>query len=145
MSKIEKQNWDERFSSEEYVYGTEPNVFLKEQLSKLSPGRLLMLGEGEGRNAVYAAKMNWQLSVEEALLAATSVGAELCGVGDRLGRIAPGYQFDAIVLDHEPTDLAYLSEPGAVTGVFQRGTAAVVHPRLHAVTATTTLRRLMST
>jgi hypothetical protein len=26
-----------------------------------------------------------------------------------------------------------------VTGVFQRGTAAVVHPRLHAVTATTTL------
>jgi imidazolonepropionase-like amidohydrolase len=79
------------------------------------------------------------LSVEEALLAATSVGAELCGVGDRLGRIAPGYQFDAIVLDHEPTDLAYLSEPGAVTGVFQRGTAAVVHPRLHAVTATTTL------
>ena len=61
MSKIEKQNWDERFSSEEYVYGTEPNVFLKEQLSKLSPGRLLMLGEGEGRNAVYAAKMNWQV------------------------------------------------------------------------------------
>src|ERR1039457_7358000 len=61
MSKIEKQNWDERFSSEEYVYGTDPNVFLKEQLAKLSPGRLLMLGEGEGRNAVYAAKMNWQV------------------------------------------------------------------------------------
>jgi cyclopropane fatty-acyl-phospholipid synthase-like methyltransferase len=59
MSKIEKQNWEERFSSEEYVYGTDPNVFLKDQLTKLSPGRLLMLGEGEGRNAVYAAKMNW--------------------------------------------------------------------------------------
>ena len=70
------------------------------------------------------------LSVEEALLAATSVGAELCGVGDRLGRIAPGYQFDAIVLDHEPTDLAQLSEPGAVTGVFQLGVPAVMHPRL---------------
>jgi len=59
MSKIEKKNWDERFSSEDYVYGTDPNVFLKEQLAKLNPGRLLMLGEGEGRNAVYAAKMNW--------------------------------------------------------------------------------------
>jgi cyclopropane fatty-acyl-phospholipid synthase-like methyltransferase len=61
MSKIDKKNWDERFSSEEYVYGTNPNEFLKEQLAKLSPGRLLMLGEGEGRNAVYAAKMNWQV------------------------------------------------------------------------------------
>ena len=79
------------------------------------------------------------LSVEEALLAATSVGAELCGVGDRLGRIAPGYQFDAIVLDHEPTDLAQLSEPGAVTGVFQLGVPAVMHPRLRDRKATTTL------
>ena len=61
MSKIEKQNWDERFSSAEYVYGINPNVFLKDQLANLSPGRLLMLGEGEGRNAIYAAKKNWQV------------------------------------------------------------------------------------
>jgi SAM-dependent methyltransferase len=61
MSKINKDNWDERFSSVEYVYGTNPNAFLKEQLAKLSPGRLLMLGEGEGRNAVYAAKKKWQV------------------------------------------------------------------------------------
>ena len=70
------------------------------------------------------------LSVEEALLAATSVGADLCGVGERLGRIAPGYQFDAIVLDEEPGDLANLGEPGTVTGVFQRGRPVVAHPRL---------------
>ena len=79
------------------------------------------------------------LSVEEALLAATSRGAELCGVADHLGRIAPGFQFDAIVLDHEPNDLARLTEPGAVTGVFQRGSPAVVHPRLRHARAITTL------
>ena len=61
MSKIEKFNWDERFSSEDYVYGTLPNVFLKDQLANLTPGRLLMLGEGEGRNAVHAAKIGWQV------------------------------------------------------------------------------------
>ena len=61
MSKIDKSNWDERFSEAEYVYGTEPNEFFKEQLDKLNPGYLLMLGEGEGRNAVYAAKMGWQV------------------------------------------------------------------------------------
>lgn len=60
MSKIDKSNWDDRFSAEEYVYGTAPNEFFKEQLDKLKPGRLLMLGEGEGRNAVYAAKMKWK-------------------------------------------------------------------------------------
>jgi cyclopropane fatty-acyl-phospholipid synthase-like methyltransferase len=61
MSNIDKSNWDERFSSEDYVYGTLPNAFLKEQLTKLTPGKLLMLGEGEGRNAVYAAKLGWQV------------------------------------------------------------------------------------
>lgn len=96
--------------------------------------------DDHGRNLSELASLRRAgLSVEEALLAATSVGAELCGVGDRLGRIAPGYQFDAIVLDHEPTDLAQLSEPGEVTGVFQLGAPAVMHPRLRAAKATTTL------
>ncbi|WP_321289811.1 class I SAM-dependent methyltransferase [uncultured Sunxiuqinia sp.] len=51
--------WDERFSSEEYVYGIEPNNFLKEELQKLTPGKILLPGEGEGRNAVFAAKSGW--------------------------------------------------------------------------------------
>jgi len=80
MSKIEKQNWDERFSSEDYAYGTAPNVFLKEQLDKLGSGRLLMLGEGEGRNAVYAAKMNWQVDAvdfsEQARMKALKLAAK---------------------------------------------------------------------
>jgi len=61
MSKIDNHSWDERFSEKEYVYGSEPNAFFKEQLDKLNPGRLLMLAEGEGRNAVYAAKLKWQV------------------------------------------------------------------------------------
>jgi predicted amidohydrolase YtcJ len=42
------------------------------------------------------------LTVEEALLAATWAGAELCGVGDRLGPLAPGYELDAVLLDDDP-------------------------------------------
>ncbi|HEY1365868.1 MAG TPA: amidohydrolase family protein [Gaiellaceae bacterium] len=70
------------------------------------------------------------LTPAEALLAATSTGAELCGVDDRLGRIAPGYVFDAIVLDRDPSDLTMFAEPGSVTGVFKGGVPAVAHPRL---------------
>lgn len=53
--------WDKRYSQEEYVYGTKPNEFFKTELDKLKPGKLLLLGEGEGRNAVYAAGLGWQV------------------------------------------------------------------------------------
>jgi len=51
--------WDDRYARQEYIYGTEPNAFLKKQLGKLKPGRILFPAEGEGRNAVYAASQGW--------------------------------------------------------------------------------------
>jgi imidazolonepropionase-like amidohydrolase len=63
------------------------------------------------------------LSVEETLLAATSGGAELCGVADRYGRIAPGYVFDAIVLGNDPSDMAVFRDKATVREVFKGGVA----------------------
>lgn len=61
-----KQNfadrWNERYSNTEFAYGTEPNVFLKEQLDPLRPTNILFAAEGEGRNAVYAATKGWEVS-----------------------------------------------------------------------------------
>lgn len=54
--------WNERFGIEEYAYGTEPNQFYKEQLEKLTPGKILFPAEGEGRNAVYAAQKGWKVT-----------------------------------------------------------------------------------
>lgn len=51
--------WDDRYSKTEFAYGEEPNNYLKEQLTKLSVGKILFPAEGEGRNAVYAAKNGW--------------------------------------------------------------------------------------
>ncbi|MBL1215092.1 MAG: class I SAM-dependent methyltransferase [Ignavibacteriae bacterium] len=56
-----KSMWNERYSSEEYIYGTKPNKFFAEQISKLEPGKVLFLGEGEGRNAMHAAKLGWDV------------------------------------------------------------------------------------
>ncbi len=53
--------WNKRYSEEEYNYGKEPNNFLKEELIKLKPGKILFIGEGEGRNAVYAATLGWNV------------------------------------------------------------------------------------
>ncbi len=55
-----QNQWDERYSRPEYVYGTEPNNFLRDKLTELQPGRILFPAEGEGRNAVYAATQGWE-------------------------------------------------------------------------------------
>jgi hypothetical protein len=54
--------WNERYSAAEFVYGKEPNAYLKEKLTKLNPGTILFPAEGEGRNAVFAATLGWKVS-----------------------------------------------------------------------------------
>lgn len=54
--------WNDRYSNEEFAYGEEPNNYFKEQIEKLKPGTILFPAEGEGRNAVYAAKLGWTVS-----------------------------------------------------------------------------------
>jgi SAM-dependent methyltransferase len=54
--------WDERFKQKEYVYGIQPNIFFAETIKQLKPGKLLLPMEGEGRNAVYAAKLGWEVT-----------------------------------------------------------------------------------
>ncbi len=58
--------WEERYAQEEYIYGKEPNAFLKEVLPTLKAGKILFPAEGEGRNAVFAAKNGWDVSAFDA-------------------------------------------------------------------------------
>ena len=54
--------WDDRHAVPGYVYGTEPNSFLAEMVTRLDAGGLaLSLGEGEGRNAVFLARAGWRV------------------------------------------------------------------------------------
>lgn len=54
--------WDERYQGEDFVYGTEPNDFLRSQIDNLLPGRILCLAEGEGRNAVFLAEQGFTVT-----------------------------------------------------------------------------------
>jgi len=59
--------WDERYSAEGYVYGTEPNGFLAAKADRLpAGGRVLCLGEGEGRNAVWLAEQGFEVTAVDA-------------------------------------------------------------------------------
>lgn len=82
-----KDAWNERYAAAEYIYGTTPNMFLRTQLAALPTGRLLLPAEGEGRNAVHAAREGWQVDAvdfsEEGRRKALALAAHH-GVADRI-------------------------------------------------------------
>jgi 2-polyprenyl-3-methyl-5-hydroxy-6-metoxy-1,4-benzoquinol methylase len=63
--------WDERYASEDYFFGTEPNEFLVSQQHFLKPGMsCLAVADGEGRNGVWLAQQGLHvLSVEASAVA----------------------------------------------------------------------------
>ena len=77
--------WDERYSADDYAYGTEPNDFLHSVVDKIPKGRVLCLAEGEGRNAVFLAQHGYEViavdsspvGLEKALKLANSRGVTI--------------------------------------------------------------------
>jgi hypothetical protein len=47
--------WEQRYAADHYIFGTDPNDFLRDNVASLPPGPTLCLAEGEGRNAVFLA------------------------------------------------------------------------------------------
>ena len=77
--------WDKRYGTEDYAYGKEANAFFSAQLDGANPGLMLLPGEGEGRNAVYAARNGWTVEAfdqsgvgkNKALALASELGVEI--------------------------------------------------------------------
>ncbi|MDI7229416.1 class I SAM-dependent methyltransferase [Leptospira santarosai] len=108
--------WNERYSKPEFAFGEQPNDYLKEQLEKLSPGSILFPAEGEGRNAVFAAKLGWtasafDISVEGKKKALRLAEINKVTIDYQVGELhSLNYkenQFDAIALiyAHFPADI----------------------------------------
>ncbi len=99
--------WDERYAGADHWYGTEPNDFLSEHVERLPrTGRVLSLGEGEGRNAVFIATRGLQVvavdasavGLEKARRFAASRGVSIDTVHADLGAFALEPQsWDAII------------------------------------------------
>lgn len=54
--------WDERYSAEEYIFGTAPNDFLVSVADRIPPGDVLCLADGEGRNGVFLADLGYRVT-----------------------------------------------------------------------------------
>lgn len=124
-----KAFWDERYAATEYVYGKQPNVWFAENIKKLPVGRLLLPCEGEGRQAVYAAGLGWNVEAfdqseqgrEKALALAVSHGQtiiySLCDAMEYQSAEA----FDALAL-------IYAHLPEQLRAAFHQRMAAQLKP-----------------
>lgn len=116
--------WDERYSSERYAYGEEPNDFLVQQSAALTqlqqPARVLCLADGEGRNGVYLATLGHDVTavdlssvgLAKAQALAKKNGVTITTVHADLAHYRPAAeQFDAVVMifAHTPPDVRQLT------------------------------------
>jgi len=119
MTDTWTDRWNERYSKDEFAFGKEPNDYLKEQLEKLTVGTILLPAEGEGRNAVFAAKLGWTVSAFDISIEGKKKAMRLAGTNNvtidyQVGELQTlnyqNEQFDAIALiyAHFPADIKSL-------------------------------------
>jgi len=87
--------------------------YIERNLASVAKGVKLGVKIGMGSDAVYTMfgqntrELEWLVKAgmtpTQALQSATTIPAELLGIGDRLGRIAPGYLADIVAIEGDPT------------------------------------------
>lgn len=130
MSNPWAAKWNERYREQEFVYGESPNLFFKEQIEKLPIGTLLLPAEGEGRNAVFAASLGWNvsafdISIEGKKKAEILAKKHQVSIQYEVGNLRElpfqKHQFDAIAL-------IYAHFPAEVKSDFHRYLTTLVKP-----------------
>jgi len=98
--------WNSKFSSDKFLYGKEPNSFIKENSYLIEKDfRVLCLGEGEGRNALFLAKQCLHVEALDASdvglrklqSRALKEGTAILVRHTFLENWQPAYQYDAII------------------------------------------------
>ena len=70
--------WDERFRGEDYLFGREPNAFLKREAHRFDKGAsALAVADGEGRNGVFLARLGLKVHSVDASSVALEKAARL--------------------------------------------------------------------
>lgn len=99
------RRWDARYAEPGYSYGTEPNGFLTAMVDRIPRGRVLSLGEGEGRNAVFLARQGYEVLGVDASVVGLAKARDLAAAA-------------GVTIHTEVADLArYEIDPGGWDGI----------------------------
>lgn len=109
--------WDERYAEEGWAYGIEPNEYLKASLASINnSGKLLLPAEGQGRNAVYAASIGWDVDAFDQSVSGQKKALELAedrgvtidfkvGNFELLDGVKDRYDLAAMIYVHFPQEV----------------------------------------
>lgn len=124
--------WDDRYSEDGFAYGTQPNDFLAAEAHRIPPGRILCLAEGEGRNAVYLAKLGYDVTaidqsaigLEKAQHLAQQLGVKINTIVSDLAAFDMGdngWQGIVSISAHVPPDIRRRTHQQVVQGLVPGG------------------------
>jgi 2-polyprenyl-3-methyl-5-hydroxy-6-metoxy-1,4-benzoquinol methylase len=126
---MDRDGWNDRYETAEYIWNANPNQFVAEHLGDLAPGDAIDLAAGEGRNAVWLAEQGWRATAVDFSDVALTKARRLAEDRDvSIETIA------ADVTAWEPTSpvdlvvLAYLQLPSDVQESVLRRVAGWVRP-----------------
>ncbi len=95
VDAVDASDWDARYAATDLVWSVEPNRFVAEIFTGLSPGAVLDVAAGEGRNAIWLAEQGWHVTASDYSAVAVERMRTLAvqRLGDGAGRL------DAVVAD----------------------------------------------
>jgi hypothetical protein len=125
-----KEFWNERYSTDEYVYGRDPNTFFREHLTQLPPGKILLPGEGEGRNAVFAASLGWEVHAFDVSEAGQRKAHRLAGEAGVTIQytLAPYMEFDNQGVLYDAIGLFFTHQPAEMRKQFHSRLLSMLAP-----------------
>jgi SAM-dependent methyltransferase len=102
---MDAEFWNQRYGTQQYIYGETPNAFVAEIASQIPAGPVLCLAEGEGRNAVHLATLGHPVTAVDQSAAGLAKARRLAS--------ARGVEIETVLADLEN----FTIEPGVWSGI----------------------------
>jgi SAM-dependent methyltransferase len=118
---MDSSYWDAKFDTDDYIYTTVVNRFVKEYCEPLiaaqPKGKMIDLAGGEGRNAIWFSEQGWQsenIDWSRKALSKSLKLAEERGVADlHFAHVADATGFESVLTPVDIGVVAYLQVPQA--------------------------------
>lgn len=130
MTNTWLDKWNQRYSSSDYAYGEEPNLFLEDKLKELEPLKILFAAEGEGRNAVYAASKGWEVAAFDISTEAYKKAIQLAAKKEVSIQYQVGdlFELDFAVGEFDVIALIYAHFPAAIKASYHKQLLSLLKP-----------------